>query len=533
MALEWQGLEMTYTVKRVSPSQITTFRRCKARWWWQYPQGIKPPPHPSAELGTAVHKILEEYRRDGTPIDMGTREGQIAAVALPYIQARDPWVQVEQRFQIQSGIPGVILIGRIDETMTYADGSEGIRDWKTTSDFAHCKTEDELRADPQSIIYCAAREGKHAGRVTPFQHFYLRTKAPYKERLVSVDMGREEISAGLEGIRATIREMQATATAAEPNGLESTDACNDYGGCPHRQRCASKGIKSMGLVTGLFTRGANTMGSIDNFFASLGGTAPAAPQPAAPAAPQPAAPAQLVNPPDGVAQTEPLTLAEVETMASKPKKAKGATLPDGRPLQSVKADEMRTLHAHYWQNTRLAGVLDAYTAASSWDGKSQKRTDLKADLELMLSLLGGVEAPAAAPAAPEPQPAQTQPAPAAPEPVTRTATEPVQITTAPVGLTLYIDCVPSAGGAMHIHDWPVYQQTCEQAAAAKGVGYFAALPYLEGERMVADGIAKMVAAGAVALPNELVILPRGGANMAHLLEALKRHASAVIQGVIG
>jgi len=544
-------LAMSYTVKRVSPSQISTFRRCAARWWWQYPQGIKPPPSPAAKLGSDVHKVLEDYQQHGTPPDLTTEAGQIAAVAVPYISPGDPLVQIERSFQMASGC-GPILIGRIDVLRT-GSARLDIRDWKTTSDFRYCRTEAELTADPQAVIYSASQEGKHGEERIEFQHFYLRTKPPYKERLVSVEMDRDTIRKGLDGVRDTIGQMQQAASATEPNGLESLDACNDFGGCPHRQRCALKGIQSMGPVSGLFAAGATgakSMNGIDDFFAAIGGAKKPEPQNYTPGHKLPtegvsAAP-QLINPPDGVAQTEPLTLADVQEMEQKPESKAKLLIFDGRETKQIKAAEMAEIHGVYLSGIQAAGQLASYKQISTWDRESQKRKDLKPDLELMISLLpddwkptpqraeedqpqasdlAGLAQRTAGTATPAPAPAvQTPPAPVA---------QPVEPQAGADSLVLYIDCTPGAG-AVHLEDWPTFRRLCQQAADAKGVGYYAALPYREGERMVADGLARLLADGRADLPAELVMITRGReGERAHLLEVLRPVAHRVVIGVMG
>ena len=52
-----------------SPSQIKTFRRCKARWWAEKIAGMVVPPTPATIYGQACHRKLENYLVDAVPID--------------------------------------------------------------------------------------------------------------------------------------------------------------------------------------------------------------------------------------------------------------------------------------------------------------------------------------------------------------------------------------------------------------------------------------------------------------------------------
>ena len=50
-------------MKHVSASQITTFRDCERKWYFEKIVGLTRPSTGSTELGSAVHAVLEGYLR--------------------------------------------------------------------------------------------------------------------------------------------------------------------------------------------------------------------------------------------------------------------------------------------------------------------------------------------------------------------------------------------------------------------------------------------------------------------------------------
>ena len=60
---------MTYNSAEVwiSPSQVTTKRRCFRCWGYQYILGFKSPTTPDQQFGIDGHAILQNYLGRGTP----------------------------------------------------------------------------------------------------------------------------------------------------------------------------------------------------------------------------------------------------------------------------------------------------------------------------------------------------------------------------------------------------------------------------------------------------------------------------------
>lgn len=276
----------------VSPTQISNYRACPRKIAWQFTSGIRPASGPGAELGDRVHKCLEKYlkynQRDYTDIAQ-----EILDPALPFFP-KPGECETEEKFRFDWG--GLLFTGRTD-----ARTHLRVYDLKTTKDKKYAKTEEQLKKDPQGIIYSKASGG------LPGRWVYSLTT---KRLAWAVDFQPEgsgpEVDRILEDAE-TIGRIVGNKVAAldiPPN----TAACGDYGGCPFKPYCTDisplKSIfKPMGID--LLSR------------LSSSGDRPA------------------INPPE-VAESGPPPVPEPETPKSKrpPKKREAAPSPPSAPTSS-------------------------------------------------------------------------------------------------------------------------------------------------------------------------------------------------------
>ena len=235
-----------------SSSQIETFRLCARKWWFGAIGGIRDPATPSQELGTRVHKELELYLTQGTPL------GPIASAGLPHLPLeRVPIGDVEAAFGFDGAVVPVIgvvdLIERVQVRVT---------DHKTLSDFRYMKTDQELTVNTQGILYTTLLGTQlHGGGetdrvvrvrdvdypvVTPrqpdrpirFRHLGYRTSAPYECRVVEAALTPKDREKGLWRLFETVRQMSHAAAEPDPRKVPATlSACAAYGGCPRRTVC--------------------------------------------------------------------------------------------------------------------------------------------------------------------------------------------------------------------------------------------------------------------------------------------------------
>lgn len=249
-----------------SPSQITTFRRCHRKWFFESVRGFRSPSTAAQERGTEIHAQLETYHKTGkTPTD------KAALAAIEYMPAPGTVRPEHIEFGFQLWIPGapVPMIGFID----LLEPPRLVTDYKSTSDFVYMKAPEQLQGDPQSVTYCVVScapqvigapfdyKGETLYPVEPvwhgpteFRHVYMRTRgaAIARESRVLYDT-RDTLFGELDGITRDLTAMHGLSRAVTPEEVPAnTDACDDYNGCPHRVRCAAAGSPTMGRMSGLF-----------------------------------------------------------------------------------------------------------------------------------------------------------------------------------------------------------------------------------------------------------------------------------------
>lgn len=221
---------------RTSPSQIDTFRRCQRKWWWEKVRGQRSPETEATSQGTLIHAQLEKAVLDGTPPENPTALAILEHVGYGLL----PRDCLEREFELT--IPGwaVPIKGVIDRI----EKPGSVVDYKTTSSISrYAKTEDYLRTDTQALIYSWV--GIHVlGMNDP-----LTFSLVYGERrkgLVHAKTSRRTVVFSAEDLEPHMamlgeitHDQQRLAQIREPGDVPAnTDACNDYGGCPHRRLCA-------------------------------------------------------------------------------------------------------------------------------------------------------------------------------------------------------------------------------------------------------------------------------------------------------
>lgn len=232
----------------LSASQIDQYLDCPRKWAFRYLDRLKRPKHHSAIVGSRVHELLEDWLRDGkAPNPDETLEldipkngltqfavGQMAMELIPHVPApRTPGMKVEHKFGFT--VQGVPFQG-------YVDVLYGLRvyDHKTTVDFRHAKTPDDLQDDTQANIYAAASMFETGSNYAHLQWNYVRTKSKPKVLPVCTTLphSRVEEQFGAK-ILPTGRRILALYQEKPPAAdvKPNTEACDKFGGCPYRSHC--------------------------------------------------------------------------------------------------------------------------------------------------------------------------------------------------------------------------------------------------------------------------------------------------------
>lgn len=153
----------------VSNSQISTFKRCKRKYWLTYQRCLKPVHFPltgARQLGTRMHSALEVHKEHGleaalqwladlaeTEIQSVGEESFVAdsikketSMVVAMLTGYDEWIasgadsdfeyiSTEQLLRTRSPIEGVELIGKLDVVLKRkSSGAVGFMDYKTVGD---------------------------------------------------------------------------------------------------------------------------------------------------------------------------------------------------------------------------------------------------------------------------------------------------------------------------------------------------------------------------------------------------------------
>lgn len=231
-----------------SASQLKTFDRCERKWAFEKIEGFRPPPNKSQELGTRVHKVIEDYLSGevDTFDPKASREHRIAAPGQVHWPEREAILGVEPKLSLK--IAGSPFTGYID-----VDAYEEhplVIDHKTTSDFHWMLDEEGLHSDIQQRIYAAdaLQRHPHEEKFTVRWIYYL-TRGQPEARVTQLTLHAHEVQENLIPVEDLVRRMEQARFADKANDLRpNVEACADYGGCPHRDRCERSPLAVFGSL---------------------------------------------------------------------------------------------------------------------------------------------------------------------------------------------------------------------------------------------------------------------------------------------
>lgn len=236
-----------------SASGITTadphsYGGCLRHWYYDQVMDLKPPSTEAQSAGTALHSEVEDHLRFGKPL-----QTPLALAGRPFIPHPGNSLLIEQPIHFTTPL-GVDIYGHVDlynlrgeyidkEGVLQRDPpwSMEVKDWKTTSSFDYCKTENELATNIQLNTYSEA--GFRAWpdlEWTRHTHVYFLTGRRPAGKLVTIRRSREEVAITWNYAESVIRTMAHAAAATSPDHVtENTKACDAYKGCPHATRCSA------------------------------------------------------------------------------------------------------------------------------------------------------------------------------------------------------------------------------------------------------------------------------------------------------
>ena len=143
-------------LKQVSPSSINAFDSstafgCERRWFFRYVLDKVEPQTGNTQLGTNVHKMNEEYLKNGKWLGSTEEATQLFMAGREYLDEVRPSV-IAVEASVKADLAGVPLVGFCD-----AVTKTGIIDWKTSSNVSrYGKKGFELANDTQMLVYAQA-----------------------------------------------------------------------------------------------------------------------------------------------------------------------------------------------------------------------------------------------------------------------------------------------------------------------------------------------------------------------------------------
>ncbi len=220
---------------KFSASQISSWMSCHRLWAWTYLINLRGSSTSAQALGTRTHTVIENWL-GGEPIDFTTEEGQIFASGLEHYPPPAHDLKVEQEFHIRArhhwwGFKDIEI-------------GDTIWDNKTTSDLKWAKTPDQLKYDPQAVLYAK----DNGSPVVNLKWVYMQTKKTRKSKLTHLPMLQSHAQQAFDCLEDAADEAYAVVLGAQ--GLDGdplrayvlslpyeAGQCEAFGGCPHRGLC--------------------------------------------------------------------------------------------------------------------------------------------------------------------------------------------------------------------------------------------------------------------------------------------------------
>ena len=482
------------------------------------------PTSKAAELGKKIHAELENYLKFGI-----APKSAIAKAGIDFLPdpAVDSGLMVEEKIDLITEDLPVPIVGFAD-LIEDISGEIRITDHKTTSSFRNCKSPEELRTDPQAIIYgafCFEQFDPPSGTLE-FRHVYYNTKSP-SSRQSFVRLTDAEVAEGLDGLTKTVQEMKRDSDCSTQEVRANPEACSDWGGCPFKARCAKAGNGPGGVYEALIRSAKKQpkeeqVGKFSSMLKKRKEKQAKQTQSAQEPTEQPTEELQGINPPDGVDALEKTQIEEKKTT-----KRGGPFFKDGTRAKTLKKDE---LMEKFSDDT--SGSIFAEHTSKIQNLKTRK--DIIEFMEAHQELFSSeaVSEPETAPIetkkdAPEPKPESE-------EVSAQSVVEAGEEERAPetgkqtTHHTLFIGCHPRKKAVVYFEELvrPLQQLVADDAETF----YYNAIPYAEGPKRVAALLFQKLKSGEIQMPENLVLDRRmPGADAC--LEVLINAADSVVERI--
>jgi hypothetical protein len=232
-----------------SATQIEKWEDCKRKFAWQYLDRVPGPVKiEKAELGIKVHGVLNEWFRTACLPNINTLEGAIAMGGIHHWPPPQEVHESERKWKLT--FDGIEYVG-VGDLCFFQDGRLVVGDHKTTSSFIWAKTAEDLKKDPQALLYAIEAFSRYDVQELELRWVYNLTGKKRSTKKVSLTVLREETfdtaRKRLTPVAREIEEVKAKGLKAldlEPN----VHACAGFGGCPYREHCNLTPAQKIGAL---------------------------------------------------------------------------------------------------------------------------------------------------------------------------------------------------------------------------------------------------------------------------------------------
>jgi len=232
----------------ISATQISTYELCNRKWAWRWLEHIKADPNKFALLGIKTHGELENWLKWSRVPVGNSKQALLAQAMIPYLpppQAVDylkNW-NVERDELIV--VADVLFNVKIDLFMPEQLSWDGVSrprtyDHKTSGDPERWAAKpEEIHYDAQAALYAAWTIIVTKETTIDLQWNYVKTKGAIKVHPVYATVTDAMITPrmlqNVETGRAIKHHIFNTKRALDV--VHDASACDEYGGCPYRDRC--------------------------------------------------------------------------------------------------------------------------------------------------------------------------------------------------------------------------------------------------------------------------------------------------------
>lgn len=320
-----------------SPSALDTFgvegfkgfegEACERKWGWDKICGIRKAPSASAEDGSKIHTVLENYLMTGVIDHSDPRIGAIASSGTHLLPPLVHEIEVKGRFHSPRN-PLIVYRLRKDFGVhpfnwdengqpTPGRGRPLIGDHKSTKSIdSYAKSERDLHRDIQAVVYAKSeidRWAPYGVDAVDGLWVYYETGKVRRAEVRRWTMGRDEIEKSFEKIElraeriaSIVQASRASDATPEAKRLRvlslpyNAQACTAFGGCPYQGQCNLSPAERLSASFRGFMSMQNAPNGFATQFAQAPGPMPAAAQfqqpQQAPPPPMPQAPPPGVMP---------------------------------------------------------------------------------------------------------------------------------------------------------------------------------------------------------------------------------------------